>query len=67
MDFLALAVGRGRHGRGGRFLAEAAPFALGQTSVVSGVSPFAPGCGGPGEAAPSSVVYQNAEVETHSR
>ena len=49
----------------GAFLAEAAPFALGQTSVVSGVSPFAPGCGGPGEAAPSSVVYQNAEVETH--
>ena len=49
----------------GALLAEAAPFALGPASVVSGVSPFAPGCGGPGEAAPSSVVYQNSEVETH--
>ena len=46
-------------------LAQAAPFTLGPTSVASGVSPFAPGCGGPGEAVASSVVYQNAEVETH--
>ena len=45
--------------------AQAAPFALGPTSTASGLSPFAPGCGGPGEAGPSSVVYQNAEVETH--
>ena len=38
---------------------------LGPTSLASGVSPLAPGCGGPGEALPSSVNYQNAEVETH--
>jgi BNR repeat protein len=46
-------------------LAQAAPFTLGPTTVASGVSPFAPGCGGPGEAVASSVVYQNSEVETH--
>jgi hypothetical protein len=45
--------------------AQAAPFTLGARHLVSGFSPFAPGCGGPGEAAPSSVVYQNSEVETH--
>ena len=31
---------------------QAAPFALGPTTVASGPSPFAPGCGGPGEASP---------------
>ena len=45
--------------------AQAAPFALGPVSVASGVSPFAPGCGGPGEANTDSVLFQNAEVETH--
>jgi len=45
--------------------AHASPFALGPVSIASGVSPFAPGCGGPGEALSSSVNYQNAEVETH--
>ena len=45
--------------------AQAAPFTLGPTSVASGLSPWAPGCGGPGEALASSVNYQNAEVETH--
>lgn len=45
--------------------AQAADFALGPTTVASGSSPFAPGCGGPGEAAPTSINYQNAEVETH--
>jgi hypothetical protein len=45
--------------------APAAPFSLGSTSVASGLSPWAPGCGGPGEALPSSVNYLNAEVETH--
>ena len=45
--------------------AQAAPFTLGPTSTASGLSPLAPGCGGPGEAGASSVVYQNAEVETH--
>jgi hypothetical protein len=45
--------------------AQAAPLTLGLTSVASGPSPFAPGCGGPGEASAGSVVYQNAEVETH--
>jgi hypothetical protein len=45
--------------------AQAAPFALGPTSVASGLSPWAPGCGGPGEAVASSVNYLNAEVETH--
>ncbi len=49
----------------GALPAQAAPFTLGPTSVASGPSPFAPGCGGPGEAVASSVVYQNAEVETH--
>jgi hypothetical protein len=33
--------------------------------TASCASPFPPGCGGPGEASASSVVYQNAEVETH--
>ncbi len=37
----------------------------GPTSQASGPSPFAPGCGGLGEASPGSVLYQNAEVETH--
>lgn len=45
--------------------AQAASFTLGQTSVASGLSPWAPGCGGPGEALASSVNYLNAEVETH--
>ena len=45
--------------------ASAAPFTLGPTSVVSGLSPFLPGCGGVGEASAGSVLYQNAEVETH--
>lgn len=45
--------------------AVAAPFTLGPVSVASGMSPFAPGCGGPGEASPSSLNYLNAEVETH--
>jgi hypothetical protein len=45
--------------------AQAAPFTLGPTTVASGLSPFAPGCGGPGEAVASSVLYENAEVETH--
>ena len=30
--------------------AQASPFALGPLSIASGASPFAPGCGGPGEA-----------------
>lgn len=47
-------------------LAQAAPLVLGTASPASpGASPFAPGCGGPGESAPGSVLYQNAEVETH--
>ena len=45
--------------------AQAAPFTFGSTSRASGLSPWAPGCGGPGEALPSSVNYLNAEVETH--
>ena len=46
--------------------ARAAPFTLGPLSTASGLSPFAPGCGGPGEANPDSVLFQNAEVETHA-
>ena len=49
----------------GALPAQAAPFTLGPTSVASGLSPWAPGCGGPGEASAGSVLYQNAEVETH--
>ena len=49
----------------GALPAQAAPFTLGPTHVVSGLSPFPVGCGGPGEASASSVLYQNAEVETH--
>jgi hypothetical protein len=45
--------------------AQATPFTLGPVSIASGLSPFPPGCGGPGEALSSSVNYQNAEVETH--
>ena len=43
--------------------ASADPFTLGDPVTVTGPSPFAPGCGGPGEAGPSSVLYQNGEVE----
>jgi hypothetical protein len=49
----------------GALPAQAGPFTLGPTSVVSGLSPFPPGCGGPGEASAGSVLYQNSEVETH--
>jgi hypothetical protein len=45
--------------------AHASPFTLGPVSIASRVSPFPPGCGGPGEALGTSVNYQNAEVETH--
>src|SRR5687767_14669858 len=45
--------------------AQAGPVALGPTTQASEPSPFPPGCGGPGEASPGSVLYQNAEVETH--
>jgi hypothetical protein len=45
--------------------AHAAPFTLGPTSTASGLSPWAPGCGGSGEAVATSVNYLNAEVETH--
>jgi hypothetical protein len=45
--------------------AHAEPFTLGPLSTASGLSPFALGCGGPGEALPGSVVYENTEVETH--
>jgi hypothetical protein len=45
--------------------ASAAPLSIGPLSTASGASPFAPGCGGPGEAAPTSVNYLNAEVESH--
>jgi hypothetical protein len=45
--------------------AAAAPFGLGPPTVASGASPFAPGCGGAGEAIATSVNYRNAEVETH--
>jgi hypothetical protein len=45
--------------------AQASPFVLGPTSTASGLSPWTPGCGGPGEAFPDSVNYLNAEVETH--
>ena len=43
--------------------ASADPFTLGDPVTVTGPSPFALGCGGPGEAGPSSVLYENAEVE----
>ena len=45
--------------------ASAAPLAIGDPNTASGPSPFAPGCGGLGEAAPSSVNYLDAEVESH--
>jgi hypothetical protein len=45
--------------------ASAAPLTLGPVSLASGPSPFAPGCGGPGEASAGSVNYLNAEVEAH--
>jgi hypothetical protein len=45
--------------------ASAAPFTIGPLSTASGPSPFAPGCGGPGEAFDTSFNYLNAEVEPH--
>ena len=44
--------------------AQAAPFSLGPTNLASGASPFAPGCGGPGEALSSSVNYLGATWST---
>ncbi len=44
-------------------VAHATTFTVGSLTRVSGPSPFAPGCGGPGEAPPSSFNYLNAEVE----
>jgi hypothetical protein len=46
--------------------ASANPLTLDPVSVASGTSPFPPGCGGTGEASATSVLYENAEVETHS-
>jgi hypothetical protein len=43
--------------------AQATTFTATTPLRVSGASPFAPGCGGPGEAASTSFNYQNAEVE----
>jgi hypothetical protein len=45
--------------------ASAAPFTIGDLHTASGPSPFAPGCGGPGEAVATSFNYLNAEVESH--
>jgi hypothetical protein len=45
--------------------AAAAPLSAGPVSTASGPSPFAPGCGGAGEASAGSVNYRNAEVEPH--
>jgi hypothetical protein len=45
--------------------ASAAPFTVGDPHTASGPSPFAPDCGGAGEAGPASVNYLNAEVESH--
>src|SRR3954452_8004330 len=41
-------------------------FALTGPTTASGPSPFAPGCGGSGEAFDSSVLYENAEVEPYA-
>lgn len=49
----------------GMAAAQGAPLTPGPTTTASGPTPYAPGCGGPGEAAPSSVNYANAEVEVH--
>jgi hypothetical protein len=43
--------------------ASANPFSLTGPTTANGPSPFPPGCGLAGEAAESSVLYQNAEVE----
>jgi BNR/Asp-box repeat len=45
--------------------ASAAPFSIGALTTASSASPFAPGCGGPGAASPTSINYLNAEVEPH--
>ena len=45
--------------------AQGNPLTAGALSLASGPSPFAAGCGGPGEAISSSINYLNAEVETH--
>src|SRR3954447_22077312 len=46
--------------------AGATTFAPTGPTTASGPSPFAPGCGGPGEAFESSVLYENAEVEPYA-
>lgn len=45
--------------------AQAEPFTLGPVSIASLYTPFTPGCDGPGAANADSVLYENAEVETH--
>ena len=47
--------------------AYAGDFALGPTTVASGVSPFAPGCGGPGEASPQHPLSERGGGDTHRR
>jgi hypothetical protein len=44
-------------------VAQAANLTVGTPQRVSGPSPFAPGCGGPGEAVNGGFNYLNAEVE----
>jgi hypothetical protein len=43
--------------------ASADPFTVSPPTTASGPSPFLHGCGGSGEAADSSVLYENGEVE----
>ena len=44
-------------------IAQASVYTVGPRTLATGPSPFAPGCGGPHEALPTSVNYQDTEIE----
>ena len=48
-------------------LAQAAPLTLGPTSLVSGLSPFAPGCGGRGRPCPAACFIRMPRSRRTSR
>jgi hypothetical protein len=44
-------------------IAQASVYTIGPTTLATGPSPFAPGCGGPGEGGPTSFNSEGTEVE----
>jgi hypothetical protein len=44
-------------------IAQAGPYTIGARTLATGPSPFPPGCGGPGEAGPTSFNSEGTEIE----